>query len=86
MSYRVIRILRRHIRAPTRNDWDNCPLCRALKERYPAVPNIQVFDEYIRFNGSRVSHTEDTREFALRFNTEKVGPCAVVIPNFANYL
>lgn len=68
------------IRGSTRDDWDNCPIARAIKRVHPGI-NVQVFDEYLLVNGHRLSHTDDTREYVNGWNDGPMRPATLELPD-----
>lgn len=81
----MVRLLWKDIRGAKRNDWDECPICRALKRLYPGN-TFQVFDEHILVNGTQIAHTSDTETFAWEWNEGPMRPSTLELPDFADYL
>lgn len=68
------------IRGGKRNDWDNCPIARAMKRVYPGN-DVQVFDEHLLINGTEFAHTDDTREYSEGWNEGSMRPATLTLPD-----
>ncbi len=77
----TIKITLPDIRKAKRNDWEQCPLSRAIRRTYPGN-SVSVFDEQITVNGVIYSHTEDSKSFVDAWNEGPVRCCTIHTPDF----
>jgi len=80
-----IKVTPKDIRGAKRDDWESCPLARAINRLYPGN-EVDVFDQRIYINGWGFEHTDQSRAFALAWNEGPVVPTTLEVPNFISAL
>jgi len=81
----IVRLLWRDVRGAKRNDWNNCPIARALNRLHPGN-QFAVYDEHIQVNGYNIDHTEETAAFTQGWNDGPMRPEVLRMPMFEHHL